>query len=159
MRTRAWIAAGSLFALCGVALSAAGAYAYYFASTRADVIAVGVHIAGVDVGGLHAAQARGLLADRLTHRLRRSVAVVAGAHRFTIHPRSAGVRVDIAEMVDAAVQASRSGNLVHRFIRDAGGQPLKETIPLQAGLSRAHVARLVDRIARVIDRPAHNARV
>jgi len=159
MPARAWIAAGALLALCGVALSAGGAYAYYFDSTRTDVIAVGVQIAGVDVGGLHAAQARQLLADRLTERLRSPVTVVAGAHRFTVHPRFAGVRVDVAKMVDAAVRASRSGNLVQRFVRDAGGQPLQETIPLQAGLSRDHVALFVDRIARVVDRPAHNAHV
>jgi lipoprotein-anchoring transpeptidase ErfK/SrfK len=159
MRTRTWIAAGSLLALCGVALSAGGAYAYYFDSTRTDVIAVGVQIAGVDVGGLHAAQARELLADRLTDRLRRSVTIVAGAHRFIVHPRSAGVRVGIAEMVDAAVQASRRGNLAHRFFRDVGGQPLPEAIPLQAGLSRDYVSLLIDRVARAIDRPAHDARV
>ena len=159
MPARAWIAAGSLLALCGVALSAGGAYAYYFDSTRTDVIAVGVQIAGVDVGGLHASQASRLLADRLTQRLRSPVTLVAGANRFTVRPRYAGVRVDIAKMVDAAVQASRRGNLAQRFFRDAGGQPLQETIPLQAGLSRDHVGQFIDRIARVIDRPAHNARV
>ena len=159
MHRRLWIAAGALFAVCGVALTAGGAYAYYFDSNRTDVIAVGVQIAGVDVGGLHAAQAQQLLADRLIERLRGSVTVVSGQRRFTIHPRHAGVRVEIAKMVAAAVQASRSGDLAHRFFRDAGGQPFQETIPLQAGLSLRHVTFLVDQIARAVDRPASNARV
>ena len=159
MQPRLWIAAGAFLAVSGVTLTAGGAYAYYFDSTRADVIAVGVQIAGVDVGGLHAAQAEQLLADRLAERLRHSVTVVSGPHRFTVHPRRAGLRVDIARMVAAAVQASRSGDLADRFFRDAGGQPLRETIPLQAGVSRNHITQLVDQIARVVDRPAHNARV
>ena len=159
MHRRLWIAAGAAFAVCGIALTAGGAYAYYFDSNRTDVIAIGVQIAGVDVGGLHAAQAQQLLADRLAERLRRSVDVVSGPHRFTIHPRRAGLHVEIAKMVAAAVQASRSGNLAQRFFRDAGGQPLQKTIPLQAGLSRSHITGLVDQIAHVVDRPAHNARV
>ena len=159
MHRRLWIAAGALFAVCGVALTAGGAYAYYFDSTRTNVIAVGVQIAGVDVGGLHAAEARQLLAGRLAERLRRPVTIVSGSHRLTVHPKQVGLRVDIARMVAAAVQASRSGSLAHRFFRDAGGQPLRETVALQAGLSKSHVARLIDRIARTVDRPAHDARV
>ena len=99
MHRRVWVAAGALLAVCGIALTAGGAYAYYFDSTRTDVIAVGVQIAGIDVGGLHAAQAEQLLAARLDQRLRRPVNVVYGAHRFAIRPARARVRVEIEEMV------------------------------------------------------------
>jgi hypothetical protein len=145
--------------VCGIALSAGGAYAYYFDSTRTDVIAVGVQIAGIDVGGLHAAEARQLVQARLAQRLREPVQVVYGARRFTIHPTQAGLHVDAAKMVDAAVQASRSGGLAHRFFRDVGGQPLRRTIPLQGAVSRRRLTTLVDHIARTIDVPAKNARV
>ena len=63
MHRRLWVGGGSLLAVCGIALSAGGAYAYYFDSTRTDVIAVGVQIAGIDVGGLHAAEAQQLAAS------------------------------------------------------------------------------------------------
>ncbi len=145
--------------MCGIALTAGGAYAYYFDSTRADVIAVGVRIAGIDVGGLHAPEAKQVLAAQLAKRFRRSVTVVYGARRFTVHPKRAGLRVDVDEMVDAAVRASRTGSLAHRFFRDVGGKPLQETIPLRAGLSARHVALLADHVAHVIDRPPHDALV
>jgi hypothetical protein len=159
MHHRLWVAGGALLAVCGIALSAGGAYAYYFDSTRTDVIAVGVQIAGIDVGGLHAAQARQLVEARLARRLREPVRVVYGTRRFTVHPTQAGLEVDTAKMVEAAVQASRSGGLAHRFFRDVGGQPLRETIPLQGVLSHRHLQQFVDHVARAIDRPARNARV
>jgi hypothetical protein len=159
MHRRLWLAEGALLAVCGIALTAGSAYAYYFDSTRTDVIAVGVQIAGVDVGGLHAAQARQLLDSRLRARLARRVTLVFGSHRFTMEPAQAGVRVDVAAMVAAAVQSSRRGDLAHRFFRDVGGQPLRETVPLAAALSERTVGAVIDRVAHVVDRPAKNARV
>jgi lipoprotein-anchoring transpeptidase ErfK/SrfK len=159
MHHRLWVACGSLLAVCGIALSAGGAYAYYFDSTRTDVIAVGVQIAGIDVGGLHAAQARQLVETRLARRLREPVHVLYGARRFTLHPIQAGLRVDVAKLVDAAVRTSRSGGLAHRFFRDAGGRPLRETIPLRGILSHHRLASFIDRVAQIIDRPARNARL
>jgi hypothetical protein len=144
--------------VCGIALSAGGAYAYYFDSTRTNVIAVGVQIDGIDVGGLHAAQARQLLETRLVG-LNRPVSLVYGLRRFTVYPRRAGLHVEIAATVEAAVQASRSGSLAHRFFRDVGGQPLRETIALRAALSHRRIEALVDHVARVVDRPARSARV
>jgi hypothetical protein len=118
-----------------------------------------VEIAGIDVGGLHAAEARRLVEVRLAQRLRDPVHVVYGTHRFTIHPTQAGLHIDIEKMVEAAVQTSRSGGLAHRFFRDVGGQPLRATIPLRGVLSRGRLASFVDRVARVISRPAQSARV
>jgi lipoprotein-anchoring transpeptidase ErfK/SrfK len=57
------------------------------------------------------------------------------------------------------VQASRSGDLAHRFFRDLGGGQLRTTIPLRAVVSQRHIEMLVDHVARVVDRPARNARV
>jgi L,D-transpeptidase-like protein len=158
MPYRLWVAGGALLAVCGIALSAGGAYAYYFDSTRTDVIAVGVQIAGIDVGGLHVAEARQLVEARLAKRLREPVHIVYGMRRFMVHPTKAGLQVDTAKMADAAVRTSRSGGLAHRFFRDVGGQPLQETIPLLGVLSHRHLELFVDHVARVIDRPARNAR-
>jgi hypothetical protein len=159
MHPRFWVAGGALLAVCGIALSAGGAYAYYFDSTRTDVIATGVQIDGIEVGGLHAGEAQQLLETRLAARLRSSVSLVYGSYRFAVSPRRAGLHVAIAATVDAAVRASRSGSLAHRFFRDVGGQPLEESIPLQAAVSQRHLETLIGEVARVVDRPARNARV
>jgi murein L,D-transpeptidase YcbB/YkuD len=46
-------------------------------------------IAGVDVGGLHAAQASQLLESRLRARLARRITLVFGSHRFTVEAAQA----------------------------------------------------------------------
>jgi lipoprotein-anchoring transpeptidase ErfK/SrfK len=146
-------------AVGGTALTAGGAYAYWWDSVRADVIAKGVRIAGIDVGGMRAAEANRVLNARLQQRLRKPVRLVYGSHRFTVQPTRAGVRYDVARMVDAAVRVSRDGDLIHRLARDLRGRTLNETIALKAALSNAHVRTVVTHVARVIDRPAHDARV
>ena len=145
--------------MCGIALSAGGAYAYYFDAARANVIAIGVQIDGIDVGGLQAGAARQLLETRLAEGLRRSVNLVYGSQRFAVSPRRAGLHAEIAATVAAAVEASRSGSLAHRFFRDVGGKPLERTIPLQAAVSPRRIDAVVNHVANVVDRRARNARV
>ena len=60
MRSRLLVATGIALALFGVAVSAGGAYAYFWDESNSDLIASGVTVAGIDVGGLHADQARAL---------------------------------------------------------------------------------------------------
>jgi hypothetical protein len=159
MRRHLWVALGLFLTVSGIALTAGGAYAYYWDSGRADVIARGVTVAGIDVGGMRAADARAMLERRLGEQLRRPVELVYGAHTFRIRPTHAGLRFDAARMVADALAASRSGGLAHRLVRDLQGRELVRTIPLRAALSEDHVTTVVDRVARVLDRPAKSARV
>ena len=48
---------------------------------------------------------------------------------------------------------------MHRVVRDVRGRRLDESVPLSAALSDGALATLVDHVARVLDRPARNARV
>jgi hypothetical protein len=157
MHRRVWVVTGVLLALAGIAVSGAGASAYFWDRSRADMIAKGVTVGGVDVGGLRAAQARQLLTARFTARLRRPVELVRGAHTFTLKPASAGLTLDVDRMVDDAVAASRSGGLLDRLNRELRHKSLPVSIPLRAALSRPHLEQLARRVARVIDTPAKNA--
>jgi hypothetical protein len=156
---RVWVAFGVLLAVFGVALTAGGAYAYFWDQSRSDLIAKGVTIAGIDVGGMREAEARATLEDILARRLREPVKVVYAGHSFTVRPTAAGLRVDVARMVDAALAASRQGGLADRLTRELRGKRVEATIPLAAAVSQQHVSTLVQHIARVVDRPAHDARV
>jgi lipoprotein-anchoring transpeptidase ErfK/SrfK len=60
-------------------------------------------------------------------------------------------------MVDDAVRISRSGGLAHRLLRDMRGDRLHASVPLRAALSQARLSLLTRRVARVLDRPAHDA--
>jgi L,D-transpeptidase catalytic domain/Putative peptidoglycan binding domain len=159
MHRRLWVFAGFLLAATGIALSAGGAYAYFWDHGRADLIAEGVRIADIDVGGLRAAEASLLLDRHFSHQLSHPVHVVYGTHDFLVRPARAGVRVDVARMVDAAVHVSREGGLAHRLWRDLRGKRQPATIPLTTGISEAHVQAFAARVAHILDRPAHNARV
>ncbi|HET8529072.1 MAG TPA: L,D-transpeptidase/peptidoglycan binding protein [Gaiellaceae bacterium] len=158
-RRRLLVASGFLLTVSGIALSAGAAYAYVWNRSHADAIARGVTIAGVDVGGLHAAEARTLLEQRLGAQLRKPVTISYGSHTFVVRPAKAGLRVDLDRMVDEAVAASHTGGLVRRLYRDVRGRTLDRAVALRAAVSTTGVERVVDRIAATLDRPAKNARV
>jgi hypothetical protein len=159
MRGRLLVAAGLFLTVSGIALSAGAAYLYVYDHGHSDVIAKGVTVAGVDVGGLHARQAHALLDRQLGAQLRRPVELEAERRTFVVRPSAAGLRYDLTRMVGDAVTASRSGGLAHRLLRDLRGRSLRLAIPLRAGLSRPRVETFVDHVARVIDRPAKDARL
>ena len=148
-----------MLAAGGVVVSAGGASAYLWDRAHADRIANGVIVGGIDVGGLDAAEAQARLEEVLPRRLGRPVRLVYGEHRFTMQPTSAGLHIDIARMIAGAVRLSRSGGLAHRLLRDVRGERLTESVPLHAALSSSHVATFAVHVARVLDRPARNARV
>jgi L,D-transpeptidase catalytic domain len=159
MRRRLLVAAGLLLAVLATALCAGGAYAYYWDKANADRIARGVQIAGIDVGGLDASVARARLRAELGAVLSKPAYLVYGHRRFTIRPHRAGLAVDVARMVDDAVRLSRSGGLAKRLLRDVRGDRLHGSVPLSAAVSSTRVAAVAKRVARILDRPAHDARL
>jgi lipoprotein-anchoring transpeptidase ErfK/SrfK len=159
MRRRLLVGSGVLLAVAAVALTAGGAYAYFRENGRSDVLAAGIAVAGIDVGGLHANDARALLEQRVVARLRTPLRLTSGGHSFVVDPRRARLHVDVDGMVSRAVAVSQSGGLARRFLRDLGGQRVHASIPLAATLSSDVLARTVANVASVVDEPARAARV
>ena len=73
--------------------------AFAYDSSRDDVIAEGVTIAGVDVGGMKTEEARSLVRRELQEPLERPIAVVRGPQRFRLSAHDAGVTADVTGMV------------------------------------------------------------
>jgi hypothetical protein len=159
MRGGLLVAGGLVLTVGGLAVSAGGASAYLWDHAHADRIAKGVVVGGIDLGGLDAPEAEARLQEELPVRLAQPVQLVYGDHTFTVDPAKAGVQIDIPRMVESAVRLSRSGGLAHRLLRDVRGERLNESVPLEAAVSQTRVETLVAHVARVLDRPAHNARV
>ena len=159
MRGRFLVAGGLVLTVGGLAVSAGGASAYLWDQAHADRIAKGVVVGGIDVGGLDAPAAEARLQEELPLRLSQPVHLVYSDHRFTVDPASAGVKVDIQRMVENAVRLSRSGGLAHRLLRDVRGERLNESVPLEAAVSGAQIETVASHVARVLDRPAKNARI
>src|SRR5215204_5988258 len=81
--------------------------AFAYDSSRDDVIAEGVTIAGIDVGGMQSARARSVVRRELQKPLERPIAVKRGQQQFTLSAHDAGVKADVGGMVDQALKASR----------------------------------------------------
>jgi L,D-transpeptidase-like protein/putative peptidoglycan binding protein len=159
MRHGFLVAGGLVLAVGGIAVTAGSASAYFWDRANADRVAEGVRVAGVDVGGLSAQDAGRKLETVLSRRLARPVRLVYGDERFVVSPRRAELRLDVARMVAAAIDASRRGGLVHRVVRDLRGRDLDAAIPLSAALSRERIAAFASGVARLLDQPARDARI
>src|SRR5262245_17963266 len=139
-------------------LLAGGAMAAYaYDSSRDDLIADGVTIAGVDVGGLRVDEARHVVRHELQKPLERPVAVAYKGARFTLSAHDAGVKADIDGMVDEALQKSREGNIVSRVTRDLTGGQENAQVPARVSYSRPAVDGLVKRVSHHLNRPARDA--
>jgi vancomycin resistance protein YoaR len=133
--------------------------AYAYDSSREDLIAEGVTVAGVDVGGMDVDEARALVAQRLEGPLEQPIAVVRGQRRFNLSAEDAGVQADVAGMVDAAVDRSRSGSIFTRVARDLTGGEEDAQVPARVSYDQAAVDRLVKRVAKGLNRDARDADV
>ena len=153
---RKWI----IFAVVLVtALLAGTVAAVAYDSSRDDLIASGVTVAGIDVGGMRADQARRIVARELSRPLSRPVDVMHGEWRFKLAAKDADVHADVDGMIDDALEASRSGNIVSRVARDLTGGDEDAQVSAQVLYSQEAVGRFVDRVVSKVDRPAQDAKL
>jgi L,D-transpeptidase catalytic domain/Putative peptidoglycan binding domain len=157
VKKRRWVTV--VVAVFIVLVVGGGAAAYAIDRAHADTLAHGTRVAGVDVGGLSVGEAQAILHRRIVRRLVRPIVVVDGQRRYTLTPAQARLRVDLAEMVDTALDRSRSGNFVSRVYREATGARVETRVRLRVRYSDAAVRAFVARIARSVDRPAVSAKV
>jgi lipoprotein-anchoring transpeptidase ErfK/SrfK len=126
---------------------------------RRDVIAKGVTVGGVDVGGLSHDAARAKLRRVILDPLRRTVVVDHGSKSWRLTAREAKVATNLDATVDDALARSRAGNILQRTYRNVRGERLNTRLEPQVTYSDAAIIRLLDRVRRAIDRPSMNATV
>jgi lipoprotein-anchoring transpeptidase ErfK/SrfK len=140
-----------------VALLVAGMLVYD--SSRKDVIASGVRIAGVNVGGLHAAAARTKLERELVTHLDEPVVVHVGGRHWALTSSEAGLRVDVANMVDQAVAASREGSIFTRTFHGIFGGGTSRNIALVVSYNHEVVRNLDSKVRAEVNRAPRDATV
>ena len=148
-----------LIAVLLLVLAGGAVAAYAYDSSRDDLIAEGVTIAGVDVGGMRADQARLVIERRLKEPLEQPIAVVRAKKRFTLSAEDAGVRADVTGMVDEAIAESRDGNILSRVARDLTGGEEHAQVSARVSYDRQAIAELVKRVEKGLNRPARDAEV
>ncbi len=140
-----------------VAVLAASALAYDTA--RNDMIADGVTVAGVDVGGLNRGVAEKRLSERLSGRLERPVSVRVAGRRIRLTANRADMVADVKRMADDAVEESRNGGLPGRVWRDLTSGSVRRDVPARVHYSQLAVRGFVNRVARSVDREPRDAKV
>jgi lipoprotein-anchoring transpeptidase ErfK/SrfK len=146
-----------------VALGVAGllvllvAGTYLYDHSRRDVIANGVRIDGVAVGGLREAAARTKVEHDLVARLDYPVTVRSGGHTWRLTARDAHLRVDVSNMVAQAVSASREGSILTRTARGLFGGSVHRDVSLVVSYSHSAVRALAARITASVSRAPRNA--
>ncbi|MDQ6606401.1 MAG: L,D-transpeptidase/peptidoglycan binding protein, partial [Actinomycetota bacterium] len=124
---------------------------------RRAVIANGVRVAGVDLGGLKLAPARRRLNRQLAASLDMPVTVRYHSRTFSLSARQAHRSVDLSALVQQALNRSRSGSIISRTFRGLFGDRLNVDIPPVYSYDRRAVREFTARIRARIARPARDA--
>jgi lipoprotein-anchoring transpeptidase ErfK/SrfK len=140
-------------------LVAMGGAVYLYDHSRRGVIADGVRIDGVSVGGMGQAAARAKVQRELAARLNGTVTVHSGSHTWTLRAREAAIAVGVNQMVAEAVSASREGSIVTRAARELFGGTVNRDIPLAVSYSHGAVRGLAYRVRAAVNRPPRDATV
>jgi lipoprotein-anchoring transpeptidase ErfK/SrfK len=143
-----------LFLFGGVAVAVAA-----YDHARRDVIAPGVRVAGVPVGGLHADAARARVRAALHDPLTTPVVVRSRGRHWTLSPAQAHAAVDVDALIDQAVADSHQGDVLARTVHGVTGARLSESLPARITFSAPVVDRLVRRVGSAVARPARDATV
>jgi lipoprotein-anchoring transpeptidase ErfK/SrfK len=155
MGSKSWIAVTvAILVVVGVGV---GAYAYD--NSQKDKIADGVTIAGVDVGGLDAAEASTAVRRHLLAPLHRSLRVSFDGNSWELPGAKLKVRANVDAAVERAVEESQDGGLPTRLVRYVTGGEVDEPVSAEVTYSQPAINGFVRKVAAAVDREAKNATV
>jgi len=155
MRTRLIVLAAFL-ALLGLG-GVAGVY--YYDRSKEDLIAEGVKVNGVPIGGMTAAQAERKLSASLLEPLDRPVKIRYKDRRFTLSQKAAAIGIDIRGSVEKALARSREGDMFSRTWRNLRDKSLNTELAAEVSWNKPAIDKLVKRVRKSIDRTPVNAEV
>jgi lipoprotein-anchoring transpeptidase ErfK/SrfK len=146
------VAVLALVVACGGVVAAAFGYD----RAQSDMIAHGIHVNGINIGGLSADQARAklrraykVLEHPLVFRYHRGHLVLSG--------RKAEVRVNIDQLVDQALDRSRHGFFISRAWRELTGGHVNTRLRPRISYSHHVLLSTVETLRKRIDRTPVNA--
>jgi vancomycin resistance protein YoaR len=123
-----------------------------YASSYQGRIFQGVHVAGVDLGGLSAADAHARLDAYFAEYAGRPLTLTAGDQTFQITPADAGARLDSAATIAAAMDWGRQGSLWDQSRAWARalvhGVPITPAIHLNADAAHGSIAAIAPNVVR-----------
>ena len=124
-------------------------------AAREEVIADGVRIGSVDVGGLDRQKARERVQRELAAEVPNEVRAAYKDERFVLRPEQAQAQLDVEASVEAALSHSRRGT--NPFSRVLTSPDASGTVAPRISVSHAALTRFVGRVAEQVDRSARDA--
>jgi lipoprotein-anchoring transpeptidase ErfK/SrfK len=132
---------------------------WIYDQSREDVIAKGVTVNGVDLGGMKPEAARVKLQQSVQLSMEKPIVIERGRRKYRLSSQRARVTINVDAMVAEALDRSRRGNLFSRTWRALTGDDAHANITPTITYSQRVVNAMVDRIGDDIDRPVIEAQV
>jgi lipoprotein-anchoring transpeptidase ErfK/SrfK len=155
MRNRSLILLTAMIVI--VFVGVAGVYA--FDRTGRGTIAEGVKIAGVDVGGLDADQARAELERGYVAQLRKPITITEGQLSFTLDATQTKAAANMSTLIDSALAQGRGDSIVTRTWRRIARRHLDVDLAPSTVYDESAASRLIDEVRSAVDSPAQDASV
>jgi lipoprotein-anchoring transpeptidase ErfK/SrfK len=155
MRTRLIVLA-AFVAFLGIG-GVAGAY--FYDSSKKNLIAEGVKVNGVPIGGLTRAEAERKLSATLLEPLDRPVKVSYKDRTFTLTQKAAAIGIDIRGSVDKALKRSQQGDMFSRTWRNLRNESLDTELAANVSYNDKAIDKLVKRVRKSLERPPVDAKV
>jgi len=141
-----------------VALGGVAAAAYGYDRSNSDVIAKGIHVGGIPIGGMSADQARARLNAKFKVLRRPIVLSYHGGHLLLSAPK-AQVRVDVDALVDQALAQSHHGWFLSRAWRELTGGHVRAGLRPHVRYSQAALNQTIVRIQNRVERDPMDAKL
>ena len=151
-----WLAVAAVVVL--VACGGVAAAAYGYDRSQSDVLAKGIRVGYVDIGGLTADEARAKL-RRAYKRLDKPIVLRYHGGHVIVAPEQANVRIDVDAIVDKALDHTHEGLFLARAWRQLTGGRVQAKLRPQITLSRAAVRDIVEGLRPQVEREPVDARL
>jgi lipoprotein-anchoring transpeptidase ErfK/SrfK len=132
---------------------------YFYDQGKKDLIAEGVKVNGVPIGGMSRAQAERKLSAVLLEPLDRPVKVRYKDRTFTLTQKAAAIGIDIRGSVDKAMRRSQDGDMFSRTWRNLRDESLNTELAAEVSYNQPAIGKLVKRVRKAIDRPPVDAKL
>jgi L,D-transpeptidase catalytic domain/Putative peptidoglycan binding domain len=148
----------ALLVLLVLLVAGTAAAAWRYDAGRDDLLAEGIVVADVDVGGMRVADARAALEERVAAALAQPITVRYRHGQFFFSPTDAQVSTNLDALLTEALAASRDGNFLTRAFRDVTGGELSTSLTLDVSYTSGAVRRFVRSVERQVNREPERAK-
>jgi lipoprotein-anchoring transpeptidase ErfK/SrfK len=155
MRTRLII----LFAFVAILGLGGVAGAYFYDDSKKNLIAEGVKVNGVPIGGMTRAEAEKKLSATLLAPLDRPVKVSYKERTFTLSQKAAAIGIDIRGSVDKALKRSQEGDMFSRSWRNLRNKSINTELAAEVSWNKPSVDKLVKRVRKALESKPVDAKV